>query len=93
VNETVTIRRNLPVDVVLARGVIQELATTGAWSGLSEQAEASVALTVRDAGAGASTIEVSQPVGQQPIDDVRAGLEDAVRELEHRLISRTSDAC
>ena len=40
-----TIRRTLPVDAALVRGVIQELAATGAWSGLSEQAEAAVART------------------------------------------------
>lgn len=87
-----TIRRTLPVDAALVRGVIQELATTGAWSGLSEQAEASVALAVRDAGAGASTIEVSQPVGAERLDDVRTALEGAVDELERRLVARTSDA-
>lgn len=92
VNETVTIRRSLPVDATLVRGVVQELATTGAWSGLSEQAEAAVTLTVRDAGAGASTIEVSQPVGEESVDDVRDGLEGAVDELERRLVARTSDA-
>lgn len=91
-NATVTNRRTLPVDVALVRGVLQELATTGTWSGLSEQAEATVRITVRDAGAGASTIEVSQPVGEESIDDVRAELCDAVDELERRLVARTSDA-
>lgn len=91
-NDTVAIHRTLPVDAALVRGVLQELASTGAWSGLSEQAEASVALTVRDAGAGASTIEVSQPVGEERVDDVRVALDGAVDELERRLVARTSDA-
>lgn len=89
----VVLSRTLAAEPALVRGTLQELAATGAWSGLADASRGRVTLHVSDEGAGASQIEVRQPVASgENADHVRAALGHALDELESRMVERTSDA-
>lgn len=93
VSDDIVVTRELPAESSLVRGVLHELAQTGTWSGLADAATSPVTLHVSDAGAGASVLEVRQPVASgETADDVRAALLRELAELERRLVERTTDA-
>lgn len=88
----VTIRRTLGAEPTIVRGLLHELAQTGAWTGLADPGDRPVEIHVSDGGAGAAVIEVSQQAPPEHHDQLSAALTDALDELERRLVERTTDA-
>jgi len=91
--DEVVIERSLAAEANLVRGILHELAQTGAWTGLADVSAEQVTLLIDDAGAGASTIKVRQPLaaGDDP-DSVRQRVVDALDDLDRTLVERTTDA-
>lgn len=89
---TVTLRRQLSVEPTLVRGILQQLAQSGRWAGLSGHGDGPVEVHVSDEGSGASVIEVSQRVPSDREDQVRAALAHALDDLDRMLVDRTTDA-
>lgn len=92
-SDEVVLTRGMPAESTVVRGILHELAQTGAWTGLADATGKPVTLHVHDGGSGSSTLELRQPLSAE--DDpatVREALTEALAELERLLVERTSDA-
>jgi hypothetical protein len=88
-----TVQRTVgvPADAATVRGLMQELAMQG-WAVMPDDDQQAPSVWVREAGAGASEVHVSQPVDPGQQRSVEDALDAALAELMQIVLRRTSDA-
>jgi hypothetical protein len=82
----------VPAEATIVRGLLQQMANTGAWTGLTDAGPTAPTVVVRDAGAGSSQVHVQQDVPDGTAEQAGQELEEALAELERLVTRYTSEA-